>query len=164
MGKYASGRFAKRISDRSGMAFPYNEMVKEWNGSTVHISEFEPKQPQLEPLPIVNDPQALQNSKGQVAISRVFVGGANGPVNAGRTVVKPDGSDAPYDGLGFGLQVNQFETADQVVTHTKADGSTFTITTKSMMPLELQDPKKPTRLLSDVGNVTDVVPKPIASK
>ena len=154
MAKYASGRFAKRISDRSGMAFPYNEMVKEWNGSTVHISEFEPKQPQLEPLPIVNDPQALQNSKGQVAVSRVFVGGANGPVNAGRTVVKPDGSDAPYDGLGFGLQVNQFETADQVVTHTKADGSTFTITTKSMMPLELQDPKKPTRLLSDVGNVT----------
>ena len=154
MGKYASGRFAKRISDRSGMAFPYNEMVKEWNGSTVHISEFEPKQPQLEPLPIVNDPQALQNSKGQVAVSRVFVGGANGPVNAGRTVVKPDGSDAPYDGLGFGLQVNQFETADQVVTHTKADGSTFTITTKSMMRLELQDPKKPTRLLSDVGNVT----------
>ena len=154
MGKYASGRFAKRISDRSGMAFPYNEMVKEWNGSTVHISEFEPKQPQLEPLPIVNDPQALQNSKGQVAVSRVFVGGANGPVNAGRTVVKPDGSDAPYDGLGFGLQVNQFETADQVVTHTRADGSTFTITTKSMMPLELQAPKKPTRLLSNVGNVT----------
>ena len=154
MSKFASGKFAKRISDRSGMAFPYNEMVKEWNGSTVHISEFEPKQPQLEPLPIVNDPQALQNSKGQVAVSRVFVGGANGPVNAGRTVVKPDGSDAPYDGLGFGLQVNQFETADQVVTHTKADGSTFTITTKSMMPLELQDPKKPTRLLSDVGNVT----------
>ena len=154
MGKYASGRFAKTISDRSAMAFPYNEMVKEWNGSTVHISEFEPKQPQLEPLPIVNDPQALQNAKGQIAVSRVFVGGANGPVNAGRTVVKPDGSDAPYDGLGFGLQVNQFETADQVVTHTKADGSTFTITTKSMMPLELQDPKKPTRLLSDVGNVT----------
>ena len=154
MAKFASGKFAKRISDRSGMAFPYNEMVKEWNGSIVHISEFEPKHPQLEPLPIVTDPEALENAKPQTAISRVFVGGANGPVNAGRTVVKPDGSDAPYDGLGFGLQVNQFETADQVVTHTKADGSTFTITTKSMMPLELQDPKKPTRLLSDVGNVT----------
>ena len=40
MAKYASGKFAKRISDRSGMAFPYNEMVKEWNGSTVHISEL----------------------------------------------------------------------------------------------------------------------------
>ncbi len=47
MSKFASGRFAKRISDRSGMAFPYNEMVKEWNGSTVHYTEFEPKHPQL---------------------------------------------------------------------------------------------------------------------
>jgi hypothetical protein len=154
MAKFASGKFAKRISDRSGMAFPYNEMVKEWNGSIVHISEFEPKHPQLEPVPIVTDPEALENAKPQTAISRVFVGGANGPISGGRTVVKPDGSDAPYDGKGFGLAVNQFETADQVVTHTRADGSTFTITTKSMMPLELQAPKKPTRLLSAVGNVT----------
>tara|TARA_R100000655_G_scaffold387_3_gene1591 strand:+ start:924 stop:1259 length:336 start_codon:yes stop_codon:yes gene_type:complete len=74
MGKYASGKFAKRISDRSGMAFPYNEMVKEWNGSTVHISEFEAKHPQLEPLPIVTDPQSLKNARGQIAVSRVFVG------------------------------------------------------------------------------------------
>ena len=154
MAKFASGKFAKRISDRSGMAFPYNEMVKEWNGSIVHISEFEPKHPQLEPVPIVTDPEALENAKPQTAISRVFVGGANGPISGGRTVVKPDGSDAPYDGKGFGLAANQFETADQVVTHTRADGSTFTITTKSMMPLELQAPKKPTRLLSAVGNVT----------
>ena len=154
MAKFASGKFAKRISDRSGMAFPYNEMVKEWNGSIVHISEFEPKPPQLEPLPIVTDPEALENAKPQTAISRVFVGGADGPINAGRTVVKPDGSDADYDGRGFGLTANQFETADQVVSHTRADGSTFTITTKSMMPLELQAPKKPTRLLSAVGNVT----------
>ena len=154
MAKFASGKFAKRISDRSGMAFPYNEMVKEWNGSIVHISEFEPKHPQLEPVPIVTDPEALENAKPQTAISRVFVGGANGPINAGRTVVKPDGSDADYNGRGFGLTANQFETADQVVTHTRADGSTFTITTKSMMPLELQAPKKPTRLLSAVGNVT----------
>ena len=74
MSKFASGRFAKRISDRSGMAFPYNEMVKEWNGSTVHISEFEEKHPQLEPLPIINDPQALENARGQIADSRVFLG------------------------------------------------------------------------------------------
>ena len=154
MGKYASGKFAKRISDRSGMAFPYNEMVKEWNGSTVHISEFEAKHPQLEPLPIVTDPQSLKNARGQTAVSRVFVGGPTGPINAGTTVVKPDGSDAAYSGAGFGLNVNSFETADQVVTHTRDDGSTFTITTKSMMPLELQAPKKPTRLLSAVGNVT----------
>ena len=154
MSRFASGKFAKRISDRSGMAFPYNEMVKEWTGAVVHYTEFEPKHPQLEPRPIVQDPQSLEESRGQIAVSRVFVGGASGPISGGRTVVKPDGSDAPYDGKGFGLSVNSFETAEQVVTHTRDDGSTFTITTKSMMPLELQAPKKPTRLLSNVGNVT----------
>ena len=74
MAKYASGKFAKRISDRSGMAFPYNEMVKEWNGSTVHISEFERKHPQLEPLPIITDAQSLENAKPQIANSTCFVG------------------------------------------------------------------------------------------
>ena len=74
MAKYASGKFAQRISDRSGMAFPYNEMVKEWNGSVVHVSEFERKHPQLEPLPIINDPQALKESRGQIANSTCFVG------------------------------------------------------------------------------------------
>jgi hypothetical protein len=29
-------------------AFPYKEMVTEWNGSRVHVSEYEPKQPQLD--------------------------------------------------------------------------------------------------------------------
>ena len=33
---HASGKYARAISDRSGMEFPYNEMVKEWNGSLVH--------------------------------------------------------------------------------------------------------------------------------
>ena len=154
MTTFSQGKYALAISDRSGMAFPYNEMVKEWNGSTVHISEYEEKHPQLEPLPIIQDPESLENARPQIAVSRVFVGGANGPINAGTTVVKPDGSDAAYTGKGFGLTANRFETADQVVTHTRADGSTFTITTKSMMPLELQAPKKPTRLLSSVGNVT----------
>ena len=63
MPKYASGRFAKRISDRSGLAFPYNEMVKEWNGSTVHISEFEPKHPQLDPRPKKADAEALRDAR-----------------------------------------------------------------------------------------------------
>ena len=38
---------SKAISDRSGMAFPYEEMVKEWNGHFVHKSEYEAKHPQL---------------------------------------------------------------------------------------------------------------------
>ncbi|MEL0207672.1 MAG: hypothetical protein VW915_02145 [Gammaproteobacteria bacterium] len=63
MSNTASGKFAKFISDRSGMEFPYKEMVKEWNGARVHISEFEPKHPQLEPKPHTADPQGLRNAR-----------------------------------------------------------------------------------------------------
>ena len=154
MGKYASGKFAKRISDRSGMAFPYNEMVQEWNGSWVHYSEFEPKQPQLEPLPRVTDPQSLEYAKPQIANSRVFVGGATGPINAGRTVTKPTTGDAAYDGEGFGTTVNQFQTLDMPVTNFYANGVSYVSTQKSMMPLSVQQPNKPTQLNSGVGNVT----------
>jgi len=63
MSNFAQGKFALAISDRSGMAFPYNEMVKEWNGALVHISEYEPKQPQLQPKPTNADPQALQRAR-----------------------------------------------------------------------------------------------------
>ena len=61
MAKYATGKHSKAISDRSGMEFPYREMVREWNGAFVHVSEFEPKQPQLEPKPISADGIALRN-------------------------------------------------------------------------------------------------------
>jgi len=67
MGKYASGKYALAISDRSGMAFPYDEMVREWNGFLVHTSEYEPKQPQLEPKPVGSDAQALYNPRPQPA-------------------------------------------------------------------------------------------------
>ena len=61
MAKYATGKYAKAISDRSGMEFPYREMLREWNGSLVHVSEYEAKQPQLEPKPHGADGIALRN-------------------------------------------------------------------------------------------------------
>jgi len=51
------------ISDRSGMAFPYSEMVTEWNGARVHTSEYEPKQPQLNPKPHGGDAQGLPQAR-----------------------------------------------------------------------------------------------------
>ena len=63
MTKYATGKYAKAISDRSGMEFPYREMVREWNGSFVHVSEYEPKQPQLEPKPQSADGISLLNTR-----------------------------------------------------------------------------------------------------
>ena len=60
MARFASGRYAISISDRSGQQFPYNEMVREWTGAWVHSSEYEPKQPQISPKPVGADPQGLQ--------------------------------------------------------------------------------------------------------
>ena len=63
MSSFSQGKYALAISDRSGLAFPYNEMVREWNGALVHNSEYEPKQPQLQPKPTNADPQALQRAR-----------------------------------------------------------------------------------------------------
>ena len=63
MARFAKGSRALAISDRSGAAFPYREMVREWNGAWVHNSEFEIKQPQLEPHPVGADPQGLLHAR-----------------------------------------------------------------------------------------------------
>jgi len=60
---FATGKKSKAISDRSGMEFPYPEMLKEWNGSLVHYTEYESKHPQLEPKPKGGDAQGLQDAR-----------------------------------------------------------------------------------------------------
>ena len=60
---FAKGKHSKAISDRSGMEFPYNEMVKEWNGHFVHKSEFEAKHPQLELKSRSGDSQGLRDAR-----------------------------------------------------------------------------------------------------
>ncbi len=59
----ASGKYSKAISDRSGLAFPHKEMIKEWNGSLVHKSEFEVKHPQESPSVHKADAESLLNSR-----------------------------------------------------------------------------------------------------
>jgi|TARA_R100000664_G_scaffold33140_1_gene49499 hypothetical protein len=70
---FAKGKYALSISDRSGQAFPYLEMVKEWNGALVHVSEYEPKSPQLDPKVYGGDPQALRNTRVQHNIGNMTV-------------------------------------------------------------------------------------------
>jgi hypothetical protein len=65
MSKYASGKRAFGISDRSGFRYRYKDLRREWNGARVHVSEFEPKHPQLEPKPIQPDSQGLRNARPQ---------------------------------------------------------------------------------------------------
>ena len=63
MSKFASGKNAYAISDRSGFRYKYKDMRKEWNGLLVGKDEFEPKQPQLDPIRTVTDPQALKDAR-----------------------------------------------------------------------------------------------------
>ena len=84
MGKYATGNKSQAISDRSGQAFPYNEMVKEWNGSTVHTSEFEAKHPQLERQRHASDAQSLDDARPKRnEPMTVFLGGKGFTENTG---------------------------------------------------------------------------------
>ena len=61
--RFSQGKYALSISDRSGQAFPYLEMVREWTGAWVHISEYESKSPQLEIKVTGGDPQALMHAR-----------------------------------------------------------------------------------------------------
>jgi len=78
MAKFASGKNALAISDRSGFQYPYRLMRREWNGMLVGPDEFEPKHPQLGPFTKVNDAQALseprpdQNLTGQRSVQFGF--------------------------------------------------------------------------------------------
>ena len=125
MGRYVSGRFALRISDRDGMAYLYNEMVQEWTGAWVHISEYEPKSPLLNPTNHPTDAQSLEHAKPQIADATIEVG-------------------------AVGVTPNFFQTLDE--TTTLSDGSVVTV--KSMMPLSIQQPSRITKMQSFLGNVT----------
>ena len=63
MGRFASGKFAYGISDRSGMRYRLREMKLEWNGSLVGPDEFERKHPQLGPFNVPVDGQAVKNAR-----------------------------------------------------------------------------------------------------
>jgi hypothetical protein len=63
MSQFARGKHSQFISDRSGLAFPYKEMVVEWTGARVHTSEYEPKSAQVSPRPHGADPQALPHAR-----------------------------------------------------------------------------------------------------
>jgi len=103
---YASGKRSQAISDRSGQAFPYTEMVKEWNGSLVHISEYEPKHPQLDPPYHKPDAIALQNTRSQKFQQPTNINGVY--ADSGGTVVGVANLTLPgeFAFLSTGMQPN----------------------------------------------------------
>jgi len=95
----------------------------------VHYSEFEPKAPQINPKNHPTDFEALQHAMPQVANSTVYVG-------------------------RIGTNVNSFETLQEAVTLYYANGVSYPGFVRSMQPLDVQQPNKPTLLHSFVGKVT----------
>ena len=63
MARFATGKYAFGISDRSGIKYRYKDLKKEWNGSLVGPDEFESKHPQLGPFRTVSDVEALRDAR-----------------------------------------------------------------------------------------------------
>ena len=140
---YARGKYAKSISDRSGMEFPYKEMVKEWNGSRVHKSEYEPKTAQDHPRKHSADKESLQHARtdrDESAVATLL------PLNPFRftassatiSVFEPDHGRSSSDtvrfrdvrGSIFGADVDELEDSDGYsITKTDDDFYTFAVST-----------------------------------
>ena len=63
MGKYAVGKDAYGISDRSGFRYRLRDMRKEWNGLLVGKDEYEEKHPQIQPVRRAIDAEALRDPR-----------------------------------------------------------------------------------------------------
>lgn len=73
---YASGKHSLGICDICGLRFPYTTLRKNWRGFKVCPEDYEPKEPQLEPLRFTADAQALHEPRPDRAEPLVvFVGG-----------------------------------------------------------------------------------------
>lgn len=128
---FSSGKHALFISDRSGMAFPYKERIKEWNGAVVHISEYEPKHPQLEPTRHIADAQALKQARPDRTEPSVeillkpnsFLSSSSG--SAVITVLEPSHGRTTGNTVRF-RKVTGFDGFSEVVLE-KTDGYTITV-------------------------------------
>ena len=149
MGVFATGKRALAISDRSGMAFPYEEMVKEWNGSLVHYSEFEPKQPQIRRRRNQADAIALQNPRVQhyqqpqlmSSINPTFAPNDSTVVASGGITVVIANLDLPGD---FAFRTQEFK----ITRH----GDTETL--YSMVPEDPSLQNRRRELISTIGKAT----------
>jgi len=122
MPKYATGKHALAISDRSGLQFPWKEMVTEWTGAFVHTSEYEPKQPQLRPKTLSADSMSLTKVRPARTAFPTPTILPNNPftTEVGTTVTVTDASAFPSSGY---IYVQTKPTAAQ----TRAGDNTFTL-------------------------------------
>ena len=63
---YAQGKYSRAICDRCGFDYHYLDLRKEWTGFKVCGECYEPKHPQLEPIRISPDPEAIRDARPDV--------------------------------------------------------------------------------------------------
>ena len=63
MTRFATGKDAYGISDRSGFRYRLRDMKREWNGVMVGPDEYEAKHPQLTPAKHLSDAEALKDPR-----------------------------------------------------------------------------------------------------
>jgi len=154
MGRYSLGKFALRISDRDGMAYPYNEMVQEWTGAWVHQSEFEPKSPLLNPTNHPTDAQSLQHAKPQIVSVTIPLGGIYINDEPTSTTMSQGGSN----GISPAIGANRFQTVMQTIQQFNpipAPGAMETVQVRTMRPLSnTAQANQDTEVISRLGTVT----------
>ena len=121
-------------------------MVREWNGAWVHTSEFEPKQPQLDPKPTTADPQALQRARPtRVALPTPATLNDNPfltEVGTTLTVTQTGHGRSTGDAVRFyqvktpvgGVSVQQFELNTTLATTITATDTSIVLTDGSAFP------------------------------
>tara|TARA_A100001011_G_scaffold93874_1_gene98814 strand:+ start:13690 stop:14196 length:507 start_codon:yes stop_codon:yes gene_type:complete len=131
MARFASGKDAYGTSDRSGFRYRLVEMVTEWNGSKVGRDEYEAKHPQLAPISVGPDPQAIHDprpdQRTEVAVARLlpanpFLSGSAS--SAVITVVEPSHGRTTGDTVRF----RKVEALDGFTKATLESASGYTIT------------------------------------
>ena len=72
---YATGKYSFALCDFCGQRYPYNVLRKQWQGYMVCPDDYEPKEPQLEPLRYRGDAIALRDPRpDRIEPVSVFVG------------------------------------------------------------------------------------------
>ena len=157
MGRYASGKFALRISDRDGQAYPYNEMVQEWTGAWVHRSEYEPKSPLLNPTNHPTDAQSLSHAKPQVVSVTIPLGGIYINDELTSTIMSQGGSNGVSPAIG----ANSFQTVLQTIQQFNpipAPGALETVQVRTMQPLSgSSQANQDTIINTQLGTATVVI-------
>jgi len=144
MGRYSSGKFALRISDRDGFAYPYNQMVQEWTGAWVHRSEYEVKSPLLNPTNHPTDAQSLQHAKPQVISATVPIG-------------SPGGGSKSSIAIGANSFLNSMQTI-QRFNPIPAPGAYETVQVQTMQPLGItSQANEDIRMTMNLGTTTVVI-------